>query len=192
MQKTAVFELLKREVDDATEKLIQYKLNPWVFFNSKGIDITDHYGKHLSISGVEYSGSAVEVFWGGYIDKFIEELVFTLVDRARKICADHGISPKKPLRELGDLLSEAVSKVYNRMADIDKRLRGKGYPAKIKLRDVSSEIERETKFIQNRIDSEIMLLKGGDHLREFFRGNWKWIVSTLIAILAIVLKLIFG
>ncbi len=68
---------------------------------------------------------------------------------------EKGVDARLLLPELQGLLSTGFRKVYEHMADVDRRLRGKGYPNSVALRSVESEIQRMDKFLDERIMAEI-------------------------------------
>ena len=58
-------------------------IEPWMFFNSHGVDIPKANGKRIGISGTTYSGSAVDVFWGQFADEWLQKKGKELIESTR-------------------------------------------------------------------------------------------------------------
>ena len=50
------------------KKLIKEQVNPWIFYNSKGVHVKEFDGKEITIYGLEYSDSKADVFWHRHIE----------------------------------------------------------------------------------------------------------------------------
>ena len=62
-------------ISNKFKQLMTDKLNPWMFFNTgKMTPIIDFYGRTIQYSGVGFEGSPREVFWGGFIEPFLENI----------------------------------------------------------------------------------------------------------------------
>jgi hypothetical protein len=94
------------------------------------------------------------------------------------------------LPELQGLLSDGFKKVYERMADVDRRLRGKGYPNSVALRSVESEIQRMDKFLDERIMAEIEMWKPKPWFEAWHERNkfWVWIITAILTGMGILAK----
>ncbi len=69
------------------------------------------------------------------------------------------------------------------MADIDRQLRGKGYPKKVTLKNVSSEIQNMDKFIDNKINDELAMHKKKHWINEFYKEHpfLFWLITLLFS-----------
>jgi len=73
------------------------------------------------------------------------------VDLAQK----RGVNGKQLLLEVEGLLLSSCKIVFNRMAEIDQRLRGKGYPQSVQRRPIDDKYNRMKEFIEIRIRAEM-------------------------------------
>lgn len=146
-QKSDLYPKIRKLVNDAYETLRREQLDPWRFFNVKPLDCTDSQGKRIPYGGVKFEGSPREVFWGGYIDPFLENITIKTLDTVAQICSSASLSPAVYLDEASQLLTLLVTRVYRDMAEIDRVLRGEGYPNRIPMREVSTEVARMEKLI---------------------------------------------
>ncbi|HEX7093849.1 MAG TPA: hypothetical protein VF205_09265, partial [Nitrospiraceae bacterium] len=121
-QKSDLYPKIRKLVNDAYEKLRREQLDPWRFFNVKPLDCTDSQGKRIRYGGVKFEGSPREVFWGGYIDPFLENIIIETLDTVAQICSRASLSPAVYLDEASQLLTLFVTRVYRDMAEIDRVL----------------------------------------------------------------------
>jgi len=68
-------------VEQMTQRLVQEKINPWLFMQDKEVSVTLHNGHSYSYHGFKFSGSTAEVFWNTLIDPFLEEHVLEMLDK---------------------------------------------------------------------------------------------------------------
>jgi len=87
-----------------------------------------------------------------------------------------------PIRETGELLKVLVRKVYNDMADVDRRLRGRGYPRNVVKKDVRGKVEPFLSLIDERVRSELSARK---RLNEFRHNNpgLTWLIGIIIILI---------
>jgi len=62
-----------------------------------------------------------------------------------------------PLEETASLLKAGIERVYHRMSDIDRRLRGKGYPNSVSKYNPEAEIAFSEAFVDERMSAELAL-----------------------------------
>jgi len=143
-------------VNDEWIKLNQDQITPWCFMMSgPPFRVKTFYGKTISYQGVEFEGSPQLVFWKGYIEPFIEDITIRIIDYVVDLCHEKSLSVKSHLNRTEDILKALSVKTYNRMAEIDQRLRGKGYPQLVKKRDVTGNIAAMNGYISVAIMTEI-------------------------------------
>jgi hypothetical protein len=161
MPNSPLYLILKAEADDIFGKVSRDCVEPWVFFRSKGVNIEGSDGRRISISGVEYSGSAVAVFWSS-IDPLLKKKAREFIERTRVLAHERGVSLKAALRDCQNLIHSAVFAVFDRMAVIDQRLRGNGSPRSVQKRDTVSQADKIVKEIDRLIEAEMSLLPSGN------------------------------
>jgi hypothetical protein len=148
--------ITEKFVNDEYKRLENAQITPWAFFNSNGVRLNDFYGKPIAIGpGIRFGGSSEGVFWCGYIEPFLEDISFRAIDTAMEKAKDRGIPLGQPLREVQGQLHGLCRRAFDRMASIDQRLRGGGFPDKVQLRNTDKELARMHQFIDKRVDGEL-------------------------------------
>ncbi len=131
-------------MEEATEAILRDAVNPWIFFQSHGVHIKKVDGSSINIGpGFEYSGSAVEVFWGDFIDAYIKKRSRELIESTRLKAIERNIPVDEALKDCYAHLRLMVEKIFYKMADIDQKLRGKGYPKSVQKKRTYRVILKE-------------------------------------------------
>ncbi len=182
-------------VQNKFKQLIRDKLTPWMFLNAtKQVSISDFYGHTIHYSGVEFEGSPREVFWGGFIEPFIENIFVWAYEFALDHTRKRNIEGREAILYTRECLLNGVNSSYRTMQKIDRNLRGKGYPGKVVPRDTLHEIDKmqikldeyrdsaltslECKNKQSARLSDAVELKPGIWGISFdLKKFWKWLVS---------------
>jgi hypothetical protein len=157
---TPLYPTFRKRAADAIEQLIRQQVTPWSFmaagppFRIKYFD-----GRQIAYEGVTFDGSPRKVFWSRYIEPYLEELCISEITAAVSMAHEKQVDAKLLLPELQGLLSAGFQKVYGQMADVDRRLRGKGYPQNVSLRPIDQELRAMEQFLDERIRSEIEMWK---------------------------------
>jgi len=199
--RSPLYEKTKQIVDDFYAKLDKEQLTPWLFFNTgKMPEVKKYYGGHpIQPSGVEFSGTIVDVFWEN-IDPFLEHGIVAILEQVSDDALSKQLNPEPCINEAAEKMDGVISRTYNRMAEIDQRLRGKGYPKSVKRKDVTEEIEKMYNYLQRHKESfsKIAALKCQYFLNVESRENKNlWIagvalgasmLSTLISLIALFKK----
>lgn len=188
--------VLEKFIRDEWIVLERKQLTPWAFFNSGDkMTVQDFYGRQIGYSGVKFEGSPRLVFWSRYIEPFLEDLAFRSIDLALRLSAEKKIDVRAPLLETQGLLNSYVRKAYERMADIDRRLRGGGFPQSVPPRDTTNEQETMRQFIEARISGELRAVQPSPAPRWKAVNLWfkehplfGFLVGTAIAILGLLSK----
>lgn len=191
-ERTGLYPVMSKLVRDEGEKLRREKVTPWAFFHSdKLMHVVDFYGKEITCSGsgVTFEGSPRTVFWGRYIEPFLEDIVLRMLDRTVALCKDEGHEAKPALMETGVLLKRLIRETYDAMADIDQRLRGQGYPDRVSRRNVSGEVDAMERFTDARLTGLIAVAKPGrtrlqrwqDYIADYRVGAAVLFVVALVA-----------
>ena len=155
MQPSPLNEIIKADVEDVTQALLKDTVEPWIFFGSHGVHIKKVDGSSIAISGLEYSGSAVTVFWDGFVDAYIKKRSRELIDSIRLKAIARNIPVQHALEDCLVYLHSMIVEVFNRMAVIDQRLRGKGFPESVQKKDVQHRINRNYEVIKGLVNAEI-------------------------------------
>ncbi len=150
-------------------------------------------GRQIAYQGIGFDGSPREVFWGRYIEPFLEDLCVTELRAAITMARDRSVVARDALPEIQGLLLSGMHKVYERMAEIDQRLRGKGYPHKIARRDTDNEIAAMKRFLSSHVEAELRMWKTKSRLEAWYEHNkaLAWIVTLAVgAAVALASKLL--
>lgn len=155
--RSVLYPLIQKSLKDKFENLIQNQVTPWVFMKtSNGLKLKKFDGTPISFSDIEFSGSPEQVFWGGYIEPFLEHISFSVIDEMVKKCKIEKITLQPVLNDVQELLKLGFNNVYARMADVDRLLIGKGYPEKVsQIKNVDDYVKRMEGFVSRRIKSEL-------------------------------------
>jgi hypothetical protein len=147
-------------IENKFKKLNRDKLTPWVFLNAGNkVSIEDFYGHTIQYQGVRFEGSPREVFWGVFIEPFLEDIfawAFELaLDRARKRNSDS----RELILYARECLTNGVGLIFKGMQKIDRNLRGNGFPDQVTPKDISREINKMQIKLDEYRDSTLVALK---------------------------------
>jgi hypothetical protein len=195
MNGSAALSFIRERIELEFQKLEKDKVTPWAFFLSvKGLSLTDFFGKQVSYSGIGFVGSPRTIFWKGFIQPFLKDIVSRSFSETRNFCLTHRVELNQPLEETAFMLKAGINRVYRRMSDIDQRLRGEGYPDSVPKYDPKEEIALSESFVDERISAELALTpKKRKTLNTLYEEQkfWFWFIGIAIAAAGVLLK-IFG
>jgi hypothetical protein len=177
--KTNLYTVINKFINDEWEKLCRNQIIPWSFLNTGKVFRCKYFsGKEIQYQLHSFEGSPREVFWGRYIEPFLEDISNRAIDQTIRFINEKYVSPKDALLETSKLLKILVRKTYDLMAEVDQRLRGRGYPQNVEKRKVDAEIAAMDKFIDDRVQSEIAMYR----LPKFYYENKELIKFIAIAV----------
>jgi hypothetical protein len=188
---TPLYPMFRKRIDDAIEQLIKKQVTPWCFLNSgRPFRVTAFDGRQIAYEGIRFGGTPQLVFWSRYIEPFLEDLTISEISAAVAMAQERRVDAKLLLSEVNELLNAGIRRVFSQMADVDRRLRGKGSPEKVQLRPTENEIRNMTKFVEERIWSELAMWKPKSRLDDWYDKNkfWVWVIGILITIAGLCLK----
>jgi hypothetical protein len=164
-QPSTLNEIIKADVEEATQSLLKDTVEPWIFFRSHGVHIKKVDGSSISISGIEYSGPTITVFWEGFADAHIKKRSRELIESTRLKAIERNIPVQNALQDCLVHLRTMVVTIFNRMAVIDQRLRGKGFPESVPKKDVQQYIDRNYEAIKPLVNAEIECIQSDSSLK---------------------------
>lgn len=188
---TPFYPIFRKRIEDATERIIREQVTPWAFLTAgPPFKVQQFSGRDISYQGIGFEGSPSNVFWGRYIDPFLEALAIMEIDFAVSSAKERGVDVTLLLPEVQGLLIAAVVKVFRQMAEIDRRLRGNGFPEKVSLRSTESEVNRLREFIEERIRSELAMWKPKWRVEEWYERNkfLAWLVGIIVTVAGLAMK----
>lgn len=189
---TPLYPKFEKRIGDAIEGIIRQQVNPWSFFK-QGVAVSRFDGRTISISGVTYEGSARDVFWRSrYIEPFIEDLAVTELTAAAAQATEREVDGMQLLSEVEGLLLSGTMKVLNRMAVVDRKLRGNGNPESVPLRSIDSEYSMLEGFIHRHSTAEKDMWREKPKLQRWHDSNTAriWLISSLLAVAGLVLGVV--
>jgi hypothetical protein len=183
--------MFRKRIEDAMERIIREQITPWAFLTAgPPFKVKQFSGRDISYQGIGFEGSPSDIFWGRYIDPFLEALAIEEIDAAVFSAKERGVDATLLLPEVQGLLIAAVLKVFRQMAEIDRRLRGKGFPEKISLRSTESDVNRLREFIDERIRSELVMWKPKWRVEEWYERNkfLVWLLGIIVTLAGFAVK----
>jgi hypothetical protein len=191
---TSLYPTFEKRIRDGIDGLIREKVTPWVFMTAgPPFKIRTFHGKEIAYQGIKFDGSPREVFWGRFIEPFLEDLSINEINTAVKMAHERRVNLRELLTEVRDLLGAGIEKVYAQMADVDRRLRGEGFPQRVQPKAVDHLTLSMMNFIDKRIQAEIAMWRPRPRWENFYENNkllikfLAWaipLIGTLIGILA--------
>lgn len=156
LNRTPFYPKRKLSIADTYNRLERELFSPWAFFHSgKPIIVTNCEGRKVQYSGgLEFSGSPREVFWR-FFDPDIRKVIIEQIEQTMEDCEVISDLLETALDETRELLHEFVERVYERLADIDQALRGKGFPKSVTPRPVTGMIKAMVNMMDDHIDAVI-------------------------------------
>src|SRR4030095_11259908 len=155
---TPLYVTFRKRVTDAIERLVKTQVVPWSFFTSgTPLRIKTFDGREIRFQGVKFDGSPRRIFWARYIEPFLEDLSVSEIAAAVSMARERQVDAPLLLQELRVLLAAGFRTVYRRMVDVDRRLRGGGFPETVEARSVKGELQAMTDFLDEWIQSEIAM-----------------------------------
>lgn len=144
-------------IGQAFRQLEADKITPWVFLTTgKMIPIENFYGRTIQYKGdVAFEGSPREVFWNGFIEPFLEAIFLWGFDLGLCYAKERQVDSQKVVQYAKECLSEGILTIYQRMQDIDRRLRGKGFPDKVTPHNISELVKAMQERLQEYYESAL-------------------------------------
>ena len=189
---TPLYPTFENRIDAATRRIIDDQVTPWAFLKStSNFRIKNFDGKEIAYGHKSYDGSPQLVFWGTYIDQFLDAIAIEEIQLAAKLAAERKVDLKLLLSEVEGLLLSATRKVLDRMVDIDRRLRGNGSPENVKPRSAEGKFNRMRELISAHVASELEMWKPKSRFEEWHERNkfTAWLINTVLAILGLAIAI---
>lgn len=154
---TPVYYQIHNHLDREYKALDRDKITYWLFHFKNGIDIDDCRGGRITLGGdIEFEGQPRQIYWS-FITPCLQDIVHDVLrqaeDQGRRYPPEVA---REALDEAADLLKSFIVKVYDRMVDIDRRMRGKGHPKNVEPYDPSEKVSA----LHASIDEQVAAFKG--------------------------------
>lgn len=188
---TPLYPTFEKRIGDAVDQLIRSQVDPWAFFNTgHPLRVRTFDGRNISYGGVVFDDSVRQVFWSRYMEPFLEDLAVQQIATAVTAARERSVDAKLLLPEIQGLLLSACRKVFARMARIDQRLLGRGFPENVPCRPIENEYNGMKEFIEKHIRAEHEMWRPKRRYEDWYERNkfWVWLLGTLVAIAGLVAK----
>lgn len=188
---TPLYPTFRKRIEDVTKQIIRSQVTPWAFLTAgPPFRVKQFDGREIAYQGIGFEGSPRNVYWARYIDPFLEALAIEEVGAAVSLAKERGVDATLLLPEVQGLLIAATQKVFREMADVDRRLLGKGFPESIPLRSVEREVSQLSAFIEERVRCELAMWKPKTRAEEWYERNkfWVWLFGTVVAVAGLAAK----
>jgi hypothetical protein len=183
----------RKLISDSVEQLLKQQVTPWAFFAAGSpFQIKSFDGGQIAYQGVEFEGSPRLVFWTRYIEPFLEELCVSQIGRAVAMARERDVDARLLLPEVQGLLLAGFRTVYAGMVEIDRRLRGKGFPNRVERRSTEQELQTMERFLDERIHAELAMWRGKSSFESWYERNkvWVWAIGIVISVVGLLAKLL--
>lgn len=111
------------DIRDEMLRDIRERLMKWTMFSATWTLKTEtYYGKPIHYTGITFVGSPQHVFWGGYIEPFLENGIKNGFAKLEQVCRDKHLDPTEYLPELHPLFQQVIGFIYHEMDMIDAQL----------------------------------------------------------------------
>lgn len=180
---TPLYPKIEKIVDDEWVRLDTEQITPWAFVTAgPKFQVADFYGRTIAYQGIVFEGSPRQVFWGRYIEPFLEDLAGKVINETIHLAAEKGQDARLCLPETAGLLKSVARRAFARMQEIDRRLVGKGNPQSAPLRDTASELGAVEEFIDRRIATELAMLRPRFKVNDFYNEHpfLFWFIALLV------------
>lgn len=164
MTNSLVYFAIKHRLDAEFLKLDRDKITHWLMRISSGrpTDIDDCRGGRITTGGnVKFDGTIRHVYWT-FITPCLADIVEETLTAADEIGRKH--SPAlalKGLDEAAALLKEFGRRTFRRMVEVDRALRGAGYPERVDPYDARPQIAGFEQLVDARCQALKELLPTG-------------------------------
>ncbi len=184
-----IAEKIRQSLNDSYETLDREKLTRWLMSRASNTDlgIVNCHGQSIGVGlGCKFEGSVRLIFWS-----FIKPCI---VANAQAACDAldatlHAYSPSQRCETLDSVeahLKSYATRIYTRMVDLDRRMRGNGFPDQVPPYDPSKEITDAHEMIAHKLATlrahyvnappTSLLAKG----KAFWMKHWQWIIAVML------------
>ena len=89
-----------------------------------------------------------------------EDLVLRVLDRTARLAEERGIALRPAVVEAGVILNAVIGEAYSRMRDIDRQLRGGGYPKRVPPQSIEAKVARMNEFVSALVAGRVAVGNG--------------------------------
>ena len=183
--KSELHPLVEKFTSDLFSDIRRFQIDPWAFYKTHGVRVRYFNGKEIRLGGDSFDGSTREVFWGRYIEPFLEDAILKTFEFVTRMCCDANLQPHVYFDEADSLLKVESKSIFGEMVGRDAGLR-KGLPRQDgSYYDATQKISAIHDFIDKTKAAYVALAKRRikSRLRRIYDDNQLilWVISTAIA-----------
>ena len=186
---TPLYPTFEKRVAGAVTRVIAQQVDPWQFMQQR-MSVKRFDGRLISYEGVEFEGSPRHVFWSGYIEPFLQELIVAELAAASAAAKERDVDARKLIPEVQALLLLGCRQVLRKMAEVDHRLRGQGYPEKTDERSTEPELLSLREFLNRHAEAELQMWNPRTTCERWYERNkfWVWAAGLVVGIAGLAVK----
>jgi hypothetical protein len=192
---TPVIEKIRHDLGNRYVFLDHYKLTRFMMARASNhdLEIINCRGQRISAGlGFAFEDSLRSQFWT-FIRPCLEDSIQESCDAVEKVLPEYSRTDRMAsLDSLQAALNGFIERIYRRMIELDRLMRGKGNPSSVKPYDATPEIKSAHELIAHKV----AILKR-HYLRPVTREFWDkhklWIIGSLaIPLLVALIKALAG
>lgn len=167
-----------------------HKISKWhVMIAESNIQAETFDKRKISITGFEYSGSIVDLYWS-YFEPFIKDYIDNTTEEIRKKAEETSSDAISSLNIFRNNIYNTVKIIYEHIAKSDRAIRGKGFPKKVSLRPVDSEINTLSLYINEKVDAQIDIVRNlkMQKIIKFILEHLNWLLLIILLVVLYVAK----
>ncbi|MFT7464315.1 MAG: hypothetical protein ACI9EF_002668 [Pseudohongiellaceae bacterium] len=131
-------------------RIVQARITPWAFTGTgTEVSVEDFDGRRHYVGSIRFSGSIREVFWCGFIDPYLKDLVCRSFGFAAELARDRQADSGPLLAETAALLKGITGSAYARMKKIDGRHHRSGSRALSEIVDTHARVAQLRAFVDD-------------------------------------------
>lgn len=184
---TPIVEKLRHDLDNRYALLDRDKLTRFMMAraSNRDLEIIDCRGKPISAGiGCQFEGQLRDIFWR-FIKPCIEDAIQSSCDAIEQVLPGYTrIDRVATFRSAEAALRGFAERIYHRMVDLDRRMRGRGYPETVEPYDPSRELRSANELIAHK-----MAILTKHYLRPrvpaFLSSHWTWLIGTILTVVGL-------
>jgi hypothetical protein len=160
VEKTHLCPITNKFVNDEFVKLRREKISVWAFLHSaRPFSCDDFFKRPIKYQGVRFEGLPSKVFWNGFIEPFLNDIIFRAIDQTLKLCRIGQIDAQPVVEETCGLLKSMARKIYAEMVEVDLLLCNENNLHGSEKMDVRKHIDAMDRVIDSWAEFELSKLK---------------------------------
>lgn len=154
---TSIHNRYTAKIADEFNGIAREHITPWFEYRHSGVQTFRHDGSPINLGpGLDYGDQQRRIFLNGYVQPFVVEAAAKFISEAAAEARAQKIDVVVALNEVTWLLITNGRIVFDRMALVDRRLRGNGFPEELTPVDISPWERELVAAIEASINRELL------------------------------------